>query len=191
MKTRMLLPIVFFWLCSNPTLSMAQISTDSTRVLSAINGLYNNRITSQGSPNTYTEVCIKNGAVLNDQHPGGELTAGGNCRHGDIGWIIEQTVRPRLFWEEARMECLLAGMRLPEPFEWLYSCKHAAELGLADIGDELEWASNTAGTEDTDSGSTLHVPALSKANNCQEGGGGFAASRGGTGAFMHGFRCVR
>jgi hypothetical protein len=191
MNTKVVLPIVICWLCGNATLLTAQMSVDTSQVLPAINSLYSNRITSRTLPNAYTEVCIKNGAVLNDQHPGGESTAGGNCRFGDVGWIIEQTARPRLFWEEARTECLLVGMRLPEPFEWLYSCKHAAELGLTDIGDDFEWASNTAVTENTDSGSTLRVPALSKANNCQEGGSGFAASCGGTGAVTNGFRCVR
>ncbi|ETX08737.1 MAG: hypothetical protein ETSY2_03630 [Candidatus Entotheonella gemina] len=52
------------------------------------------------------------------------------CLPGDIGWIIEADERPMESWEMAKAECLKFGMRLPEPFEFLFSCTNAEGFGL-------------------------------------------------------------
>ena len=115
--------------------------------LTANAGLYSNTIIELSLSQAFTEICIKGGEVLNDPHPIGGSTAGGDCELGDTGWIIEQNERPGgggVPWEVARMECLELGMRLPEVFELKYSCKNAGELGLNDMTNDAEWASNTA-----------------------------------------------
>lgn len=107
-------------------------------------GQYRNRIPNFTPPLDYTEVCVKDGVVASDQKLGGQPTPGGNCEPGDIGWLIEKNFRNGADWAEAKMACLIAGMRLPEPFEFKYSCLHAAELGLANMTGGGHWASNRA-----------------------------------------------
>jgi len=111
---------------------------------SANSGLYNNRIPDREFSSAFTEVCFGDGAVNADIHTVAESTAGGNCLPGDLGWIIERDERSAQTWEFAKAQCLLEGMRLPEPFELKYSCKNAAIFGLSDMTDDFEWSSNTA-----------------------------------------------
>ncbi len=111
---------------------------------SANNGIYENRIVDFTPPNAFTEICIKNGGVQYDVHSVSESTAGGQCVPGDLGWVIERDERPALSWTLARMECLKVGMRLPEAFEYQFSCLDAVVFGLSDMTDDPEWASNTA-----------------------------------------------
>lgn len=134
-RCTMLIPATFVFVSS------AQAQNDS---LTANNGLYSNRIPNFSPPNAYTEVCFKNGSVLNDQHAVGGSTLGGYCAPGATGWIIEQDERPAEPWEMAKAACLLDGMRLPEPFEFKYSCKNAGAFGLDNITGNHEWATNSA-----------------------------------------------
>jgi len=113
--------------------------------LTANAGLYNNRIVELSPPASYTEVCFKEGEVQFDIHTFGESTTGGSCVPGDVGWVIERDERSAQRWEDARVTCLLEGMRLPEPFEFKFSCLRDGLMGLSDIAEtENEWASNTA-----------------------------------------------
>ncbi|MCB1054735.1 MAG: hypothetical protein KDD11_04395 [Acidobacteria bacterium] len=107
-------------------------------------GLYDNRIPAVTPPEPYSEVCFKGGSVQSDVHTISESTAGGSCVPGDLGWIIERDERTAAAWDAARVECLLIGMRLPEPFEWRISCVDAATFGLNDMTGNWEWASNEA-----------------------------------------------
>lgn len=107
-------------------------------------GLYNNRIPDVTPPEPYSEICFKSGSVLSDVHTISESTAGGSCVPGDLGWIIERDERTAAAWDAARVECLVIGMRLPEPFEWRISCVDAATFGLNDMTGDWEWASNVA-----------------------------------------------
>lgn len=107
-------------------------------------GLYDNRIPDVTPPEPYSEVCFKSGSVLSDVHTISESTAGGSCVPGDLGWIIERDQRTAAAWDAARVECLLIGMRLPEPFEWRISCVDAPTFGLNDMTGDWEWASNVA-----------------------------------------------
>ena len=91
-----------------------------------------------------TMICFKQGQVFGDVHVISESTAGGNCLPGDLGWVIERNQRPASFWENARVACLLEGMRLPEPFEFQYSCRNAASYGLNAMTGDWEWSSNSA-----------------------------------------------
>lgn len=109
-------------------------------------GLYSNTIADFTPPFAYTEVCVKAGAVEFDIHAAGEPTAGGNCLPGDTGWIIERFERDggaTFLWAAARMECLKSGMRVPEPFEWQFSCDNSAEYAVSDMEDSWEWTSNS------------------------------------------------
>lgn len=111
---------------------------------SANSGLYDNRIPDFSPPEAYTEVCIKSGSVSVDIHALGEPTSGGNCVPGDRGWLIEHEERSHMPWAEAKMDCLTREMRLPEPFEFSYSCKNSDALGLSEMTSGGEWASNSA-----------------------------------------------
>lgn len=115
-----------------------------TTGVSANNGLYDNRIVAMTPPLPYTEVCFKGGSVSTDIHSVSEPTSGGACVPGDLGWIIERDDRTATTWEDARVECLVQGMRLPEPFEYIYSCDNSGSFGLNDMADAWKWASNTA-----------------------------------------------
>lgn len=113
--------------------------------LTANAGLYDNRIVEFSPVRPYVEVCFKHREVEFDIHVNGrDSTAGGDCVPGDVGWVIEREERVALFWEDARAECLLNGMRLPEPFEFMFSCRRDAQLGLLDMTGNSEWASNEA-----------------------------------------------
>ena len=113
---------------------------------SANAGLYSNKIVDMIPPQPYTEIRFKGGAVLVDIHSGNETTVGGNCVPGDTGWILERLERAdgaTSFWTTARATCLMARMRLPEPFEWQYACDNAALFGVSALTDDWEWASNS------------------------------------------------
>lgn len=109
---------------------------------SANAGLYDNRIVEMVPPLPFSEICIKNGQVFGDIHVGSESTSGGNCGPGDIGFVIERNQRAAVNWEDARLNCRLASLRLPEPFEFLYSCNNAGTFGLNNMTGDWEWASN-------------------------------------------------
>lgn len=130
---------------STPSIDSVMTSfTSSQGSLTANNGMYDNRISEGSFPNAYTEICYKNGNRLNDQHSGGETTAGGNCLPGDVGYVIEQNERSSNYWEQAKSDCLEDGMRLPEPFEYKVACVDAATLGLSSMTGNWEWSSNSA-----------------------------------------------
>lgn len=44
----------------------------------------------------------------------------------------------------AKAECLKFDMRLPEPFEFLFSCTNAEGFGLLNMTGNWEWDSNMA-----------------------------------------------
>lgn len=111
---------------------------------SANSGIYANRIANFVPSQPFSEICFKNGQVLGDIHVGSESTQGGNCVPGDIGWVIERNQRPIELWVDARVVCLLEGMRLPEPFEFQFSCRNAATFGLNSMTGDWEWSSNSA-----------------------------------------------
>jgi len=177
-----------------PSLGMAQ-GRAALKSLSANNGLYGNTIVDMTFPTAFTEVCIKHGAIAYDQHMAGESTLGGNCLPNDVGWVIEREQRPRLPWEQARMECLLIRMRLPEIFEWKFSCVNAADLGLNDMTSDTEWASNIAKAGFNSDGSWAGVGAAAAGfsngvGSCDIAGIGWVGVGNG-GAQPWSYRCVR
>jgi hypothetical protein len=111
---------------------------------SANAGLYDNRIVLMTPPLPFSEICFRNGSILGDVHVSSESTAGGNCNPGDVGWVVERNERTAANWEDARVACLLEGMRLPETFEWLVSCNNANAFGLNAMTSGWEWGSNGA-----------------------------------------------
>ncbi|MEO0972372.1 MAG: hypothetical protein AAFX85_04695 [Pseudomonadota bacterium] len=122
----------------------AQSVVEKIESLTTNAGLYGNQIPSGSFPRPYTEICVVGGAIRNDQNPAGADTDSGNCRPGFAGWVIEQDERVAQTWTEARMDCLADQMRLPELFEWQFSCFDASAFGLAGMVDNNEWAGNTA-----------------------------------------------
>ena len=59
-----------------------------------------------------------------------------------VGFCIEKNERTIRFWSVAVQNCLAVGKRLPEPFEWQTACDQAGTLGLNDMKNNWEWASN-------------------------------------------------
>ena len=157
---------------------------------SANYGLYDNRIVEAVFSAAFTEVCMKNGSVSSDIHSANESTAGGNCLPGDTGWIIERDQRTASTWEDARMECLLNGMRLPEVFEFLYTCKRDTTFGLSDMTDDYEWAANTVESKTFSGIGSLGISSAG-GNNCLLGSVLLAARSDGNTPDSASFRCVR
>ncbi|MEM8995610.1 MAG: hypothetical protein AAGF23_12565, partial [Acidobacteriota bacterium] len=116
---------------------------------SANQGLYSNTIAAFSPPLDYSEVCFKADGLQVDIHMAGESTDGGNCVPGDIGFVIERTERDQsatVPWTQARANCLMDGMRLLEPFEWLIACENATAFNVQEMAGGLglrEWASNS------------------------------------------------
>lgn len=159
--------------------------------LTANQGLYSNRIPDVSPPNAYTEICFTNGAVMFDIHAIGEPTAGGFCAPGDTGWVIERFERlggTTRTWTDARVECLLDGMRLPEPFEFQFACNNAALFALDSMTDDSEWASN-ATQLDTNPGLGFVAAIVLGAGACSDGTRGSVA-RGDTIQNQYPVRCV-
>lgn len=107
-------------------------------------GQYSNQVPRAEPLAAYTEICFRDGVVDSDQHSSGEATNGGNCAPGDTGWLIERDERAAKCWDAAKAECLKFGMRLPEPFEFHYSCRNATVFGLNAMTGNYEWATNSA-----------------------------------------------
>ncbi len=168
------------------TQSTASISIIGT---TANSGLYGNTIADITPPLPFTEICFTQGQVLSDIHVIPKSTAGGNCVPGDVGWIIEQDRRPAATWDSAKVDCLLDGMRLPEVFEWLYSCNNAVLFGLSMEG-EWEWSSNSSVPRD-DGGSTTGAAVNTVGNpTCTNGGWRWVTRQDGL-SDSHQYRCVR
>jgi len=175
---------------SGPSINNVMSSFTSAQAsVTANSGMYNNRIPESSFPNNYTEICYKSGSRLNDQHVGGQSTAGGNCLPGDVGFVIEQNERAANYWEQAKDLCLRDNMRLPEPFEYKLACVNATTFGLNSMTGNWEWASNFA------------LPILDSTNNAlavgvmgTSGCGYSAVSWVGTSTGVqdsYAFRCVR
>ncbi|MCB1056853.1 MAG: hypothetical protein KDD11_15240 [Acidobacteria bacterium] len=158
------------------------------------NGLYGNRIPDITPPNAYSEVCFKAGSTMSDVHSVSEPTAGGNCLPGDIGWIIERDERDSgtsASWEEARASCLQDGLRLPEPFEFYFTCTNAVAFGILDLTDDFEWSSNLAFPASTGSTSGIGSPIIGGTGgaSCDRGTFGWLGRSGGAG-IPNPFRCA-
>lgn len=122
---------------------LAEDAASSTRSLSVREGLYDNRIRGFTHALAFVEVCFKDGSILSDQNDAGTSTTGGNCEPGDVGWILEANNRAEAEWTSARETCLHLGMRLPEIFEFQFSCRNADSLGLSAEISAFEWMMNT------------------------------------------------
>lgn len=168
--------------------------------VTANNGLYANRIPLIRLAVPYSEICFKNGQMRFDLHNSGGSTRGGNCRPGNVGWIIEQTERGLdNSWSDARRQCLEQGMRLPEPFEWQVSCDYAEDLNITGMTVGAEWASNSAFVSDLSNNVGAASPTMGAGNptepsGCGRGGVGFIVRANlpadGPTRNKHGFRCV-
>ena len=126
------------------TVQLTAAVANSAGYFSANQGLYNNRIPDFLPPNPYTEICFKSSGITADIHVTSEPPNGGQCEPGDVGYIIERDERPEsLIWAEARVACLVDGMRLLEPFEWQLGCINADSFGISAMIDDEELASNS------------------------------------------------
>lgn len=158
---------------------------------SANQGLYDNRIVEMAPPLAYVEICFKDGDFDFDIHTnGGDGTSGGACAPGDIGWLIERDERVADTWSEARAECLMDGMRLPEPFEYQFSCVREALLALVNMTVNVEWTGNTALVGHDNNGPALVAPAMG-ADGCDQGSFGRIAQTPPSGSAVGAYRCAR
>ncbi len=170
------------------TAANAEILND-LRSLTTNSGLYSNRIPDVTPPFPYVEVCFKNGTASHDIHLVSEPTSvDGVCDVDDIGWIIEIDERPALAWELAKVECLAEGMRLPEVFEYKFSCKNANLFGLNDMIDAYEWSSNLAIPVEASADGVGTV--VIGSGSCSKADRGWIANTANTEA-LNEFRCVR
>ncbi len=114
------------------------------------------------------------------------VTAGGK------GFCIEKSERATDQWEDARETCNSVGKRLPEPGEYKFTCKAAGTLGLSDMTDDFEWASNfTHWSIYTAGGSTSGEGASAfGGGGCAKGSFGWVGNTAGTNDSFP-FRCVR
>lgn len=173
------------------------VQTTADRVgagITANAGLYSNTIPEVTPSLAYTEVCIKSDGVSFDIHDSDEPTTGGNCVPGDKGWIIERFERDAgaaQSWTSARMECLISGMRLLEPFEWQFSCENQAEFAVSDLQDDWEWTGNSVSLIRIDTSSSfgsLDVPIMGN-GSCTHGTHGTLARNDGAFSGPYQFRC--
>ena len=67
-----------------------------------------------------------------------------NSNNVDFGFCIDidEHSSGSKEWEDARLECLDDGKRLPEPGEFKLACDAAGTLGLNNMTDDWEWSSN-------------------------------------------------
>lgn len=162
-------------------------TTAAVEGASANIGLYNNRIVLMTPPQIYAEICFKSGAIFADIHATSESSAGGSCLPGDRGYLIERNQRSAANWEDAKLQCLLDGLRLPEAFEWLIGCNDAATYGLNNMTGDWEWVSNSAYPIADVNG--IAVPAAGL-TGCNTGSWGFAGSSSNS-ASSFAYHCVR
>lgn len=162
-------------------------TTAAVEGASANYGLYNNRIVLMTPSQIYSEICFKSGQIFGDVHATSETTAGGSCVPGDRGLLIERNQRSAANWEDARLQCLHEGLRLPETFEWFVGCNNAATYGLNNMTGDWEWASNTAYPTVDPNGIAVHAAGLS---GCNTGSWGFVGNSA-NGATSFTYRCLR
>ena len=186
MKTGLMLTVALLLGCQA---GWSQKLTESLRSTTTNDGLYSNRIADLTPPRAYTEVCLFGGSILVDLHDVSESAEGGNCEPGDIGWIIEREERVADTWVEAKADCLLDGMRLPEPFEWVFSCVRDGALGLTGLrSGSWEWVSNAAHptqNQDEEGEPDRLQTGIMGDGSCDAMNGGLINSD------LYGYRCVR
>lgn len=172
-----------------PDGSVQTTSASALEGNTANSGLYVNRIADFTPTQPFTEICFKGGQVEGDVHATSESTAGGNCVPGDIGFVIERNQRGAAHWEDGRLNCLLEGMRLPEPFEWKVSCDRASGLSINNMLGDWEWTSNS--TVPLIYQTYTGVAANANGNvNCDSGQWGWVAASHNL-ASNFSYRCVR
>jgi hypothetical protein len=112
----------------------------------------------------------------------------------DFGYCIDKDEHSAgaVNWEDARHECLDDGKRLPEPGEWKYACDQAGTLGLNNMTNSAEWASNfwqTIRKPNSDYWRATLAPVFGN-GSCHNGDHGFIGITTST-ASNTAFRCVR
>ncbi|MCP4664509.1 MAG: hypothetical protein GY856_54690 [bacterium] len=168
-----------------------QATASNSAFLSANTGLYHNRVADVTPLLPYSEICFKEGSIFVDIHSISEPTTGGLCDPGDVGWLMERDERPDTTWEFAKAECLMNGMRLPEPFEFKYSCKNSASFGLSDMIGPGEWSSNSAQQVVFDGGVNGLGVSIMGEYSCAQGGVGLVIYNQNPSEDSRNFRCVR
>ena len=165
---------------------------DGSVQVSAVNQSlgYKNIIPDFVPPLPYSEVCFKQGQVLSDIHTVSESTMGGQCLPGDVGWVIERDERASSSWAEAMAACLVVGMRLPEPFEYQYSCLNEMSFGLNAMLNGREWSSNSTFAVNLSSLSGIAALGMGS-GSCSDGATPWIARSDSSGIAPTPFRCVR
>lgn len=163
---------------------------DAVQPLSVTGALYDNRVPDFTHAAAFIEVCFKGGEQLVDENDAGSSTAGGNCLPGDVGFIMEREERPAAAWYRAKSNCLKRGMRLPETFEYKLVCWQASSIGIVDMENDWEWASNQSLVTPHGSGGGGSIVPLLGGGSCRIGHIGWIARADDVHA-AYAYRCVR
>lgn len=172
-----------------PDGSLQITAAGASEGFSANAGMYANRIADFVPSLPFSEICFKNGQVFGDIHVTSETTRGGDCVPGDLGWVMERNQRAVALWENARVACLLEGMRLPEPFEYIYSCRNAGVYGLNGMTGDWEWSSNSTMMIRINTANGL-LGIIAGGGNCNSSSIGWVGNSN-NGAESYFFRCLR
>lgn len=105
-----------------------------------------------------------------------------------LGFCIERNERVASFWNQALQTCLRLDKRLPEPWEWQTACDNAGALGIQNMTNNYELASNFPSLTQINRVSGVGV-AVFGAESCGTGSWHWLGSTP-TNRPMHAFRCV-
>ncbi len=111
---------------------------------------------------------------------------------GEWGFCIEKSERTALNWLAARQACIDIGKRLPESSEFQHACNinTSASLGLTNMTNNWEWASNFTVSENWSYYGVAGMNAPLMGNGaCNKSTPGLSAGTGAVEAWT--FRCVR
>lgn len=145
----------------------------------------NQQMIDNGLFRPHADTCVTGEAFL-------PLGAGGTA--GTTGLCVEEDERSADHWEDARQTCAALGKRLPEPSEYKIACRLAGSLGLNDMTDDDEWASNfSLSTTGYDPGSNwyrIRIIPVAGSGSCLHMSFDNAAHNGSVEGTIP-FRCVR
>jgi hypothetical protein len=105
------------------------------------------------------------------------------------GFCIEKNERNAATWDVARDDCASDKKRLPEPGEFKFACNNG--VGLSNMTDDFEWASNFTVTIHDHTGGAGLTAAKMGSGGCHKGSYDFVAWNNGASAGSLPYRCVR
>lgn len=105
------------------------------------------------------------------------------------GYCIEINERAAIHWDEARHTCLQLNKRLPEPGEFKFACTRRTQLGLQNMTNNKEWASNFALPMARETFSSIGASSMGL-NDCVTADWSFIGATGSFSSHDRAYRCV-